>query len=169
LFSGNQNFYIKLENVLVIKILIFLFYIIGASLLWYNKIYKIQKSEFGGRNILLKALRWCDENIEINEEMKSIPKLRVHSHPNGNILGTYNAYTKTITIYVNRHTSFKSIIDTLIHEYTHHCQLQEESTNLLYDQLSQETSYWDNHFEVEARKHSKKHRSACIKFLETKK
>ena len=116
--------------------------------------------------MLIQALDWCILNIKKEGGATSPPKLVIRNHDKGEVLGTYNYYSKTITIFINRHNSLKLIIDTLIHEYVHYIQLKSDDDNKLYDKLTAIDSYWNNSFEIEARNYAKAYRLKCIMHLQ---
>jgi Zn-dependent peptidase ImmA (M78 family) len=151
--------------ILIFKAIVIAVYFLYAIIFWPYKLYRIPKSKEKRKLLLNEALEWCILNVKIDYEIKSKPKIVIHNHSKGATLGTYNYYSKTITIYVNRHSTLKSLIDTLIHEFTHFIQFKTEIENKLYDEQSKEVSYWENRFEKEARCFAEIYRSACLKHL----
>ena len=80
-------------------------------------------------------------------------------------MGSYNYITKTITVYYNSHNSIESLVDTIIHEYQHSKEIVFKKHQIEYDKLSIEKTYFNNPYEVRARKAGVENRFRCIKDL----
>ena len=57
------------------------------------------------------------------------------------------------------------LTDTIIHEYIHHLQFQKKSTEKDYNKKFTEIGYWNNPYEVNARKLAKQNRNDCLRWV----
>jgi hypothetical protein len=77
-------------------------------------------------------------------------------------MGSYNYLTKTITIYFASHKSIESLVDTIIQEHYHATEIINKKHQMEYDNLTKEKTYFNNPFEVRARKAAADNRLKCI-------
>lgn len=57
------------------------------------------------------------------------------------------------------------LTDTIIHEYIHYLQFEKKSTEQEYNKKLAEVGYWENPFEVQARKLALQHRKECLNWI----
>ena len=77
-------------------------------------------------------------------------------------MGSYSYYNKTITIYFGSHKSIESLVDTIIHEHDHTKTIILKKHQAEYDKLTKEKTYYNNPYEVRARKAGADYRLKCI-------
>jgi Zn-dependent peptidase ImmA (M78 family) len=76
------------------------------------------------RKVCLQILDWCFDNIEMCSDK---PNLRINNKLKSdkkdvNMFGLYTWTNNTIYINLKNNTNLDLLIDTIIHEYVHHCQ-----------------------------------------------
>lgn len=107
----------------------------------------------------IQALRWCRKNLGINRR-KKLPKITVRVRfINGDydLYGGYYWQENKIVIYDEKNTSLKSVVGTVIHEYTHYLQ----SMTKYYEYF--QTHYYSTHpYEKEAYRNSKIYTTRCL-------
>lgn len=71
-------------------------------------------------------------------------------------MGRYSYYYKQMVIYIDDSISLLDLTDTVIHEYIHHLQgaPKKHSKKL-------QTNYYDDPFEIEARKFAEQFQNRC--------
>ena len=106
------------------------------------------------------VIRWCIQNLDYNKKRAINLDLKYSSHKT--IMGSYNYFTKTITIYFASHKSIESLVDTIIHEHYHATEIVNKKHQIEYDNLTKEKTYYNNPFEVRARKAAADNRLKCI-------
>jgi len=106
------------------------------------------------------VIRWCIQNLDYNKKRAINLDLKYSSHKT--IMGSYNYFTKTITIYFASHKSIESLVDTIIHEHYHATEIINKKHQIEYDNLTKEKTYYNNPFEVRARKAAADNRLKCI-------
>ena len=109
------------------------------------------------------VIKWCKENLDSNKYRLINLDLKYYKHKT--LMGSYNYITKTITVYYNSHNSIESLVDTIIHEYQHSKEIVFKKHQIEYDKLSIEKTYFNNPYEVRARKAGVENRFRCIKDL----
>ena len=74
-----------------------------------------------------------------------------------------------VVIYIRSNESIIDIIDTTLHEISHHISMKTQCEEFeMYDKLLKEYGY-DNHpEEIKARKFASEHQKSCIKYLLSK-
>jgi hypothetical protein len=113
-----------------------------------------------------QILSWCIQNIHLNGQRKIKPTLNISYSKRSKYLGTYSYELKLIVVYIKLHLNLKQVCDTIIHEYVHHLQLRSIKDNMRYNKLTNQKSYWENDYEVEARYIASKYSKKCMKSLE---
>lgn len=106
------------------------------------------------------VIKWCKENLDSNKNRTINLDLKYYKHKT--LMGSYNYITKTITVYYNSHKSIESIVDTIIHEHHHAKEIVFKKHQIEYDKLSAEKTYYNNPYEVRARKAGADNRFKCI-------
>ena len=114
------------------------------------------------QKLVKMVIEWGKNNIVYGKSRRIIPSIKINYKKSGNLLGTYSFKSKVIEIFVRKHETLESIVDTIIHEYVHHLQLRNQNDDMKYDSNSRRVGYYDNPFEVEARELARKYRKQCI-------
>jgi len=114
------------------------------------------------QKLVKMVIEWSKNNIVYGKSRRITPSIKINYSKNGKVLGRYSFHSKVIEIYVRKHESLESIVDTIIHEYIHHLQLRNQKDDMKYDSNSRRIGYYDNPFEVEARELARKYRRQCI-------
>lgn len=113
-----------------------------------------------------KILNWCIGNIHLKKVRRVKPTLFISKRTRTNNFGSYQYYNKKITVYILKHNSLEDLCDTIIHEYVHHLQLRTSNDDIRYYKLTKLKSYWNNDYEIEARKIASLNSIKCLKSLE---
>jgi hypothetical protein len=114
------------------------------------------------KNFVLMVLQWCHENLgTINHHYQ--PK--IYYYQNKTYSGRFLSWNKHIVIYSHPDLELIELVDTIIHEYVHHLQFQKKSTEKDYNKKLTEIGYWNNPYEVEARKLAKEHKKECFDWV----
>ena len=108
------------------------------------------------------VLEWCHTHLKHPNTKKPTVVLRYYMHKQ--FKGFYNPSSHEIVVYVNAHQTVQSLTNTVIHEYIHARQYTKRF-NRLYAQYNHDKGYWNNPFELEARKVSKQYEQQCVKAL----
>jgi hypothetical protein len=116
-------------------------------------------------NILLE---WCNKHVKPHDLDKNVPKIIISNHSKGEVLGEFDYVNNEIKLYIKRHKSTVSFINSFIHEYVHFVQFQTESDLIRYRAITKKKTYWENEYEVEARAIANKFTNKCYLFLSDK-
>jgi beta-lactamase regulating signal transducer with metallopeptidase domain len=108
------------------------------------------------------VVEWCHNNLK-NPNTKK-PTVTVKYNQNKKVHGVYDPSTHCILIYINTHNTIRELTNTVIHEYIHARQ-KDRAFNRLYKEHNNTVGYWNNPFEIESRKISKKKEEECIKYI----
>ena len=114
---------------------------------------KIPKIQF-----VSKVLEWCSSNIGSNKQGY---QLDLKYYRNNEFAGYYFNQNKTIQIFVFDELDLLDLTEIIIHEYVHHIQYSNKLTDSEYKKYQREVGYWNNPFEIEARRLSKIHKNQC--------
>ena len=114
---------------------------------------KIPKIQF-----VSKVLEWCSSNIGSNKQGY---QLDLKYYRNNEFAGYYFNHTRKIQIFVFDELDLLDLTEITIHEYIHHLQYANKKTDVEYSKYQSEVGYWDNPFEIEARRLSKKLKKQC--------
>ena len=122
----------------------------------------IKKYELNSSKIefVRAVIRWCLQNLDENKKRVIHLNLKYTKHKT--LMGSYNYYNKTITIYFGSHKSIESLVDTIIHEHDHSKAITLKKHQAEYDKLTKEKTYYLNPYEVRARKAGADYRLKCI-------
>lgn len=123
---------------------------------------KVRDLKIGKKEFVLLTLRWCSANLGT---IKHPFQLKIHYYRNQKYGGRYLFNGKLIVIYVYDQLDLSYLIDTVIHEYAHHLQFDKKSCERDYNKNHHEVGYWNNPFEIEARKVAIQHRESCLKWV----
>jgi Zn-dependent peptidase ImmA (M78 family) len=108
------------------------------------------------------ALKWCKENIGINDRKRTELKLVIRhtERKKGKyvLYGSYCFYKNRIVIYIPNCLSLYDVVGTVIHEYTHYLQSRTK-----YEMYEKSHYYSTNPFERQAKRNELKHTKVCIK------
>ncbi|GHB49242.1 hypothetical protein [Mongoliitalea lutea] len=108
---------------------------------------------------------WCVENLGLASNSNHPPSVELMYYKHSKLSGVYYTNGKRIIVYWGSHQNLLDIIDTTIHEYQHYLDLKNMKDVKAYDKESEDVGYFENYYEVRARKVAAKHRVACFKYL----
>ena len=113
------------------------------------------------RKVVAAALEWCKKKWGLSKFQDDFPKLRCYKKGDGGgYYGHYDDENNTIVIYVHPHPDVLTLVETVIHEYTHYKQNVEEN----YDKYAARYSnYNDNPYEKTAINRSARWKERCFK------
>lgn len=97
------------------------------------------------RKIVGETIKWCMENLGVNNRRKYGLSFSVHKTKN-DWYGSYDCFLSHIHVYHNNCKNVRDLVSTTIHEYTHHLQ----PIRTKYFKLMGEYSYSQHPHEVEA-------------------
>lgn len=119
----------------------------------------MNKGDINKRN-LNKILKWCKDYYG-GSKFKNVNTLEVHIDGDMNDeLGSYCAISNKIFINPKLHTSFISVIDTMIHEYTH---FRQDIKIMYFKYLKEYTYNYENHpYEITARSTAERDKRKCF-------
>jgi hypothetical protein len=115
------------------------------------------------RKIATKVLKWCKENMGVNNRRKTLPKVSVRINFRKDeterfIKGIYYVNENRIIVYSINCETIDEVVSTIIHEYTHYQQSMKKYWEYF------EFYYYSNHpYEKEARKNEEMFTKKCIK------
>jgi hypothetical protein len=110
------------------------------------------------------ALDWCHEHLAYANTQK--PSIKVNYYPHKQWGGMYRTWGHECVIYIHSHETALQVINAVIHEYTHARQ-RNKNFDKQYDKFNQEVGYWDNPFEIEARKVAERHQLDCLEWVQS--
>ena len=123
---------------------------------------KVRDLKIGRRKFVQITLNWCCSNLgTINHPYQ----LKIHYYRHKKYGGRFLFNSKQIVIYVYDDLTLEYIVETVIHEFYHFIQLQKKAHEQDYNKKHYEVGYWNNPFEIEARKVAMQHRENCLKWV----
>lgn len=122
----------------------------------------VKELKISNRKFAMMVLQWCAENLGT---IKYNYQLKIYYYRNKKFLGFFHCYNKQIVIYITPDLNLLELTDTIIHEYVHHLQFERKSNEKDYYKKLAEIGYWDNPYEVEARKIAKTNRRNCLDWV----
>lgn len=117
------------------------------------------------RQIAKQVLKWCKENMGVNNRRKSLPKVSVRINFRKDeterfIKGIYYSSENRIIVYSVNCETMDEVVSTIIHEYTHYQQSMKKYWEYF------EFYYYSNHpYEKEARKNEEIYTKKCIRSI----
>lgn len=111
------------------------------------------------RAFVLLVIKWCETNFG---KIQHPYELKLYYYKNKTYAGFYQFTTKSILLYITNDLAIINLIDTIIHEYIHHLQFRNKTNIKDYYKNLNEIGYWDNKYEVQARKLAKNYRDKCF-------
>ena len=105
------------------------------------------------------ALRWCRDNLGVNNRKKYKPSWSITKGYDPDLVGEYDDEMNEVLIYYGGIDNVKELIQTCIHEWTH--QLQPITTKY----FKYPGSYSRNPYERQARYAEQKHYKACWQYI----
>ena len=124
--------------------------------------FKVRDLKIPKKRFVMIVLQWCQENLETT---KFRYDLKIYYYPNKKFGGKFQSFNKQIIIYIHPDLKLIDLTDIIIHEYVHHIQFSMESTEQDYNKMLVKNGYWNNPFEVQARKLAQQHRKECLKWI----
>ena len=117
------------------------------------------------REIAKQVLKWCKENMGVNNRRKSLPKVSVRINFRKDeterfIKGIYYSSENRIIVYSVNCETMDEVVSTIIHEYSHYQQSMKKYWEYF------EFYYYSNHpYEKEARKNEEIYTKKCIRSI----
>jgi hypothetical protein len=117
------------------------------------------------RQIAKHVLKWCKENMGVNNRRKSLPKVSVRINFRKDeterfIKGIYYSSENRIIVYSANCETMDEVVSTIIHEYSHYQQSMKKYWEYF------EFYYYSNHpYEKEARKNEEMYTKKCIRSI----
>ena len=124
--------------------------------------YKVKDLKIPKKRFVMAVLHWCTEHLGTTTHHHD---LKIHYYPNSKFGGKFQSFNKQIIIYLYPDLRLEDLVDITIHEYIHHLQFSKTSTEQEYNKKLVEVGYWDNPYEVEARKLAQQHRKECLDWI----
>ena len=157
---NSKNYMILIQTLLII-FSIFCFSLWGIQLVFTAdktvKDLKIPKKQF-----VIYVLEWCSLNLG---KLKHDYNLEIKYHKDKVYGGIYIPYSRTIRIFVHNELPIIDLTENIIHEYVHYLQNNKKGTDVEYNKHLHELGYWNNPFEIEARKLSAKYKDQCYRYV----
>ena len=114
------------------------------------------------KNFVELVLLYCHQNLGHHQHRVN---LQIYYYYNNKWGGLYNYRNRQITLYIPRSLTLENLTNNVIHEYVHYLQIVNPSDDLMYNKHTQTLGYWDNPYEVEARKLAEKHQKHCLEWI----
>lgn len=113
------------------------------------------------RKVVAATLEWCKKKWGLSKFQDDFPKLRCYKKGDGGgYFGYYDDITNTIIVYLEPHPDVVTLVETVIHEYTHYKQNVEEN----YDKYAARYAHYnDNPYEKTAINRSARWKERCLK------
>lgn len=146
----------------MLTICVFTFIVWVISLPTVKTPVQVNDLKIGKKEFVQMVLKWCSQNVG---QMKYRYELKVCYYQNKTFYGRFMSWGKQIVIYLYPNLELIVLVDTIIHEYVHHLQFEKKSAASDYDKKTAEVGYWDNPYEVEARKIAEKNRKDCLQWV----
>lgn len=117
------------------------------------------------RQYASKAIRWCKENMGINNRRKSQPKMSVRIYFRKDeterfIMGSYYSVENRIVVYDINCKTLEDVVSTIIHEYSHYLQSMKK-----YWEYFNTYSYSTHPYERQAKRNELKYTDECMKYI----
>ena len=117
------------------------------------------------RQYASKAIRWCKENMGINNRRKSQPKMSVRIYFRKDeterfIMGSYYSVENRIVVYDVNCKTLEDVVSTIIHEYSHYLQSMKK-----YWEYFNTYSYSTHPYERQAKRNELKYTDECMKYI----
>jgi hypothetical protein len=123
---------------------------------------KVKDLKIPRRTFVMLVLKWCTANLGTN----SYPfNLQIYYHRNLKWGGRYKHWNRLIIVYVYEDLLLLDLVDSVVHEYIHYLQFAKKNTERDYNESFNELGYWQNTFEVEARKQAGKFKDSCFEWV----
>ena len=119
---------------------------------------KVTHLKIPKRKFVLLVLDWCSSNLG---RVRYGYTLDIKYCRSKEFAGYYFNHTRKIQIFVYDELDLLDLTEITIHEYIHHLQYANKKTDVEYSKYQSEVGYWDNPFEIEARRLSKKLKKQC--------
>jgi hypothetical protein len=112
------------------------------------------------------VIDWCKENMDYPKHHKYYPTVEVkYNTRKEKYYGDYSSENRIIRIFINNHDSIEELVNTIIHEYTHYLQMPRDTNQLEYTKYNETKGYYNNPYEIDARKKAELYTPKCIKDL----
>lgn len=117
------------------------------------------------RQYASKAIRWCKENMGINNRRKTQPKMSVRIYFRKDeterfIMGSYYSVENRIVVYDVNCKTLEDVVSTIIHEYSHYLQSMKK-----YWEYFNTYSYSTHPYERQAKRNELKYTDECMKYI----
>ena len=114
------------------------------------------------KKIARLSLQFCMETFGVNNRKRYPLTMMIVHELNDGLWGMYFPEINEIEIYPDACDNIGKFTSTIIHEYIHTLQKQDER---VYSKLLKEHGYWDHPFEVEARLYEKTFNRDLLRYL----
>ncbi len=111
------------------------------------------------------VIEWCQKNMEFPAHHKYYPTVEIKYYKSKKKSGDYSSRSRVIRIFVNNRQTIEELVDTCIHEYAHYLQMPKEINQLEYTKYNKTKGYYNNPYEVDARKKAAFYTPKCVKDL----
>ena len=166
----------EIEFIFIVTCIIYLVWILFSKEEISNEIQKYQVyTTWFGKNFHMnvntkfyvkEVLKWCKTNLGIPSG-STLPKIILHDYKNRNTLGTYNAITNEIFLFLPAHNCLLELTNTIIHEYDHYLKVRGSKGSKRYHQILEKSGYYNHPLEITARATAKLDR-LCLEELTEK-
>jgi hypothetical protein len=120
---------------------------------------KVTKSRF-----INEVVKWCMNNMDYPTGHKYYPQVKIcYYKTKRSRFGDYTSNVRIIRIFINNHNTVKELINTIIHEYTHYLDMPTQQEQKEYNRYLKQKGYFENPYEINARKTADKYTSSCLK------
>ena len=122
------------------------------------------------RTIVSHTVKWCEQNLGTNNRRKNKFKISVKKQTKSEVknhdllMGSFCAYTNSLTVYYDNNPTVKDLIKTTIHEYTHFLQ----PIRSYYHKIAKLIPYNKHPMELEAVLNETIHYKECKKHISSK-
>jgi hypothetical protein len=132
-----------------------------VKLKWNTKTQDLSKEDL--YSLGFEIFYYCRNVLGMKPKGNAYPYLHIYPKKKAKCYGEYSSYIHLVEIYPSQCHNLRMFVDTVIHEYTHSCQ---SWFGKRYSSYTREFGYYNNPFEVEARKVARENRTACLKHLQ---
>lgn len=108
------------------------------------------------------------QHLGLIKGRKTGPRLLLRYYRHRKVMGTYQQYSKIITLYWGSHASLKEVVNTLIHEYQHFLDIRTSQEDRAYDKELKQIGYQDNSYEKKAREAANRWEKACLQEMSSR-
>jgi predicted SprT family Zn-dependent metalloprotease len=151
-----------------ILLIVFIICVIGiiVTLVW---IYieppaglKVRDLKIGRKKFIELTLKWCSAHLGTT---KHPYRLKIIYYRHQVFGGRYLFHGREIVIYVYDSLDVDTLVEIVIHEYSHYLQFQKKFHEQDYDKKHNELGYENNPYEIDARQIAKQKKKECLNWV----